>query len=174
MPDPQVTVNGQPRALAGTPVHTNALDFLRGLGLTGAKEGCAEGECGACAVLLSRPGADATTTEWVAVNSCLVPVAALDGQEVVTAEGLGSPDRLHPVQRELADRGGTQCGYCTPGFVMATEMLIARLRVTPIARAELDQTIEEAVGQHICRCTGYARYQAAIRAVILEEKGLVR
>src|ERR671913_1165309 len=121
VPEPHITVNGRPRPLAGTPTHTNALDFVRGLGLTGAKEGCAEGECGACAVLVARP--DGARSRWTPVNACLVPALALDGQEVVTAEGLGSPDDLHPVQREMADRGGSQCGYCTPGFVcsMAAE-----------------------------------------------------
>ena len=121
MRDPQITVNGQSRPLAGVPAHTNALDFLRGLGLTGAKEGCAEGECGACAVMVCRPAGDGS--RWTSVNSCLVPATALDGQEVVTAEGLGSPEHLHPVQAEMAARGGSQCGYCTPGFVcsMAAE-----------------------------------------------------
>src|SRR5262245_48581835 len=109
MTEPQITVNGESRALAGVPAFTTALDFLRGLGLTGAKEGCAEGECGACSVLVARPdGADAT--QWTAINACLVPAASLDGQEVVTAEGLGAPDALHPVQREMAVRGGSQCG----------------------------------------------------------------
>ena len=119
-----IVVNGEQRPLEGVPLHTNALDFLRACGLTGAKEGCAEGECGACSVLVARPAADGTdATEWTAINSCLVPAASLDGQEVVTAEGLGAPDDLHPVQHEMAVRGGSQCGYCTPGFVcsMAAE-----------------------------------------------------
>ena len=119
-----IVVNGEQRPLEGVPLHTNALDFLRACGLTGAKEGCAEGECGACSVLVARPAADGTdATEWTAINSCLIPAASLDGQEVVTAEGLGTPDDLHPVQHEMAVRGGSQCGYCTPGFVcsMAAE-----------------------------------------------------
>jgi xanthine dehydrogenase small subunit len=117
-----ITVNGQPVSLADVPTHTTMLDFLRERGLTGCKEGCAEGECGACSVLVARPGID-SPAEWVAVNACLAPAAALDGQEIVTAEGLGTPDALHPVQREMAVRGGSQCGYCTPGFVcsMAAE-----------------------------------------------------
>ncbi|HET6966772.1 MAG TPA: FAD binding domain-containing protein [Ornithinibacter sp.] len=129
----EVTVNGTARSLEGTDPATTALDALRGWGLTGATEGCAEGECGACAVLVLRPaedaydetdagpraGRDGDSSRWVAVNACLVPVAALDGQEVVTAEGLGTPEALHPVQHELAVRGGSQCGYCTPGFVCA-------------------------------------------------------
>ena len=95
---PLVTVNGEERSLAGAAPPTTALDWLRSIGLTGAKEGCAEGECGACSVLFARPGVDAPT-EWTAVNACLVPAAALAGQELVTAEGLGEPDALHPVQR---------------------------------------------------------------------------
>lgn len=103
--------------------HTTLLHWLRDQGLTGCKEGCAEGECGACAVLVARPDGEGADTRWESVNACLVTLAALSGQEVVTAEGLGSPADLHPVQRELAGRGGSQCGYCTPGFVtsMAAE-----------------------------------------------------
>src|SRR3569833_2613635 len=119
-----VTVNSRPLALDGVTPHTTALDFLRDQGLTGAKEGCAEGECGACCVLVARPPADGSAgTEWTSLNACLVAAASLAAQEVFSAEGLGTPDRLHPVQREMADRGGSQCGYCTPGFVcsMAAE-----------------------------------------------------
>jgi xanthine dehydrogenase small subunit len=119
---PQLVVNGRTRELGEVGGHVTLLEWLRGDGLTGCKEGCAEGECGACAVLVARPdGAERTC--WVAINACLVPAAAFDQQEVVTAEGLGRPGRLHPVQREMADRGGSQCGYCTPGFIcsMAAE-----------------------------------------------------
>ena len=116
MSDSVVTVNGEPRPLSGTATHTTALDWLRGEGLTGSKEGCAEGECGACAMLLASPGTDGGAV-WTPVNACLVPAYALDGQEIVTAEGLGGPEHLHPVQERLAEAGGSQCGYCTPGFV---------------------------------------------------------
>src|ERR1700689_1848350 len=119
---PQLVVNGRTRELGEVGGHVTLLEWLRADGLTGCKEGCAEGECGACAVLVARPeGAD--RTRWVAINACLVPAAAFDQQEVVTAEGLGRPGQLHPVQREMAVRGGSQCGYCTPGFIcsMAAE-----------------------------------------------------
>ncbi|MGH3186709.1 MAG: xanthine dehydrogenase small subunit [Streptosporangiaceae bacterium] len=119
---PQLVVNGRVRELGEVGGHVTLLEWLRADGLTGCKEGCAEGECGACAVLVARPdGAD--RTRWVAINACLVPAATFDQQEVITAEGLGQPGRLHPVQREMADRGGSQCGYCTPGFIcsMAAE-----------------------------------------------------
>jgi xanthine dehydrogenase small subunit len=118
-------VNGRTRELGEVGGHVTLLEWLRGSGLTGCKEGCAEGECGACAVLVARDhGPDMPgRTRWVAINACLVPAAAFDQQEVVTAEGLGRPGRLHPVQREMAERGGSQCGYCTPGFIcsMAAE-----------------------------------------------------
>src|SRR5690348_13003532 len=119
---PPVRVNGRARVLGEVGGHVTLLDWPRGSGLTGCKEGCAEGECGACAVLVARDDGRGATS-WVAINACLVPAAAFDQQEVVTAEGLGRPGRMHPVQREMADRGGSQCGYCTPGFIcsMAAE-----------------------------------------------------
>jgi xanthine dehydrogenase small subunit len=164
-----IVVNGEQRPLEGVPLHTNALDFLRACGLTGAKEGCAEGECGACSVLVARPAADGTdATEWTAINSCLVPAASLDGQEVVTAEGLGAPDDLHPVQREMAVRGGSQCGYCTPGFVcsMAAEFyragrqsLSGRTNGTGPTHHDAyhgDNGFDlHALSGNLCRCTGY-------------------
>ncbi|QBX56172.1 2Fe-2S iron-sulfur cluster binding domain-containing protein [Nocardioides seonyuensis] len=165
MPEPQIVVNGTPRTLDGVPAFTNALDFLRSLGLTGAKEGCAEGECGACAVLVARPDGDGS--RWTPVNACLVPAAALDGQEVVTAEGLGTPDDLHPVQAELASRGGSQCGYCTPGFVcsMAAEYYRPeRPDSQPLEGGSDSEHGAErgpngfdphAMSGNLCRCTGY-------------------
>ena len=156
MRDPQITVNGQSRPLAGVPGHTNALDFLRGLGLTGAKEGCAEGECGACAVMVCRPAGDGS--RWTPVNACLVPATALDGQEVVTAEGLGSPDHLHPVQAEMAARGGSQCGYCTPGFVCSMAAEYYRTDTS-------DGFDVEAMSGNLCRCTGYRPIRDAALAL---------
>jgi xanthine dehydrogenase small subunit len=156
MEQPHVTVNGETRALVGAAPPTTALDWLRGIGLTGAKEGCAEGECGACSVLLARPGVDAPT-EWTVVNSCLLPAAGLAGQEVVTAEGLGTPDALHPVQQEMAVRGGSQCGYCTPGFVcsMAAEYY----------RPGRDAFDLHALSGNLCRCTGYRPIKDAADAL---------
>jgi len=149
-PSQQVTVNGRARGLDGIAAHTTALSWLRDLGLTGAKEGCAEGECGACSVLVARPdGPD--RTQWTAINACLIPAASLEGQEVVTSEGLGTPTGRHPVQQEMAVRGGSQCGYCTPGFVcsMAAEFYradrtpatspAARPSATPASDHERDQ-----------------------------------
>jgi xanthine dehydrogenase small subunit len=151
-----VTVNGRTRPLDGVRVHTSALDFLRDLGLTGVKEGCAEGECGACSVLANRPAGEAS--QWTAVNSCLIPAASLDGQEVVTAEGLGSPGDLHPCQQGMADLGGSQCGYCTPGFVcsMAAEYYRAdRAPGTPSPEHGENGFDLHALSGNLCRCTGY-------------------
>ena len=173
MRSPSVTVNGRTTSLAGVAPHTTALDWLRGSGLVGAKEGCAEGECGACSVLVARPGL-ATPTQWTALNACLLPVGALDGQEVVTAEGLGTPDVLHPVQRELAVRGGSQCGYCTPGFVcsMAAEYYRPD-RVPEESPAGAGEHAEHgpngfdlhALSGNLCRCTGYRPIRDAAYAL---------
>ncbi|GGJ70793.1 xanthine dehydrogenase small subunit [Deinococcus aquiradiocola] len=150
--DVTLTVNGVTRAATGITPHTSLLHWLRREGLTGSKEGCAEGECGACAVLLSRPGEDGGT-RLESVNGCLLPLAALNGQEVRTVEGLGTPAALHPVQEALAVRGGSQCGYCTPGFVvsMAAEYYRPEREVTEDGNGfALD-----AVHGNLCRCTGY-------------------
>ena len=133
--EPQVVVNGEPRRLGDVGGHITLLDWLRGDGLTGSKEGCAEGECGACAVLVARPdGAD--RTRWTALNACLVPAAGFDGQELITVEGIGTPEAMHPVQREMADRGGSQCGYCTPGFICAMAGEYYRPDRTPTGQVE--------------------------------------
>ncbi|MGW8783036.1 xanthine dehydrogenase small subunit [Streptomyces sp. NPDC055796] len=180
----RITVNGKETPIAPAAPHTTALDFLRDRGLTGTKEGCAEGECGACSVLVARPGVD-KPTDWVAVNACLLPVAALDGQEVITSEGLatagepGTPAALHPVQEEMAVRGGSQCGYCTPGFIcsMASEYY------RPDRCAHPDPSDETGTGTgtgtehgpngfdlhalsgNLCRCTGYRPIRDAAFAV---------
>ena len=165
-----VTVNGRPLTLDGVTPHTTALDFLRDRGLTGAKEGCAEGECGACCVLVARPPADGSAgTEWTSVNACLVAAASLADQEVVTSEGLGTPTALHPVQREMADRGGSQCGYCTPGFVCS--MAAEYYRHDRGASASSNGTHGDngfdlhALSGNLCRCTGYRPIRDAAYAL---------
>jgi xanthine dehydrogenase small subunit len=156
MDDIAVTVNGRRRAVLAA-AHTSALEWLREIGLSGAKEGCAEGECGACAMLLAAPD-DRGGTAWTAVNACLVPAAALNGQEIVTAEGLGSPESLHPVQEKLAEAGGSQCGYCTPGFAcsMADEYYRSD-RAPAVAGEECGPNGFElhSLSGNLCRCTGY-------------------
>jgi xanthine dehydrogenase small subunit len=165
----EVFINGLSTPLGDVPVWTTALDFLRDHGLTGCKEGCAEGECGACSVLVARPGVTAPT-EWIAINACLVPIASLDGQEVITAEGLGSVESLHPVQHEMAVRGGSQCGYCTPGFVCSMAGEYYRPDRTP-ADDRLDAEHGpngfdlHALSGNLCRCTGYRPIRDAAYAL---------
>lgn len=179
----RITVNGKEAPISPAAPHTTVLDYLRERGLTGTKEGCAEGECGACSVLVARPGVN-KPTDWVAVNACLVPVAALDGQEVITSEGLattggsGTPDALHPVQEEMAVRGGSQCGYCTPGFIcsMASEYYRPDrcAHPDPADGTDSDAIDSEhgpngfdlhALSGNLCRCTGYRPIRDAAFAV---------
>jgi xanthine dehydrogenase small subunit len=178
MNTPSALVNGRRETFEGLPPHTTALDWLRDRGLTGSKEGCAEGECGACAIVVARPSTTGDDgTEWVAINACLIPAATLDGQEVLTAEGLGSPEALHPVQQEMAVRGGSQCGYCTPGFVcsMAAEYYRADRKPPAPGRHGSDHEHGHEVGPNgfdlhamsgnLCRCTGYRPIRDAAYAL---------
>jgi xanthine dehydrogenase small subunit len=173
---PQLVVNGRTRELGEVGGHVTLLEWLRADGLTGCKEGCAEGECGACAVLVLRPdGPD--RTRWIAINACLVPAAAFDQQEVITAEGLGRPGQLHPVQREMAGRGGSQCGYCTPGFIcsMAAEYYRPGRRDAGPARLNGSGAADHehgpngfdlhALSGNLCRCTGYRPIRDAAYAL---------
>lgn len=137
------TVNGARIELAG---RMTLLDSLRAAGYTGVKEGCAEGECGACTVFL----------DGMAVMACLVPAERAAGSEVITIEGLGNGDMLHRLQQALVDSGGIQCGYCTPGFVMSAAALL-RERPHP-SRAEA----QEAFTGNLCRCTGYRKILDAL------------
>ncbi|MBF6670666.1 FAD binding domain-containing protein [Glutamicibacter sp. FBE19] len=172
----RITVNGNELDFAGPP-HSNALDFLRNQGLVGSKEGCAEGECGACAILLART--DAQGSRWTSVNACLVPAAALDGQEVITAEGLGTVEKLHPVQQEMADRGGSQCGYCTPGFICS--MAAEYYRPERSAQGATGDPAQHECGPNgfdlhalsgnLCRCTGYRPIRDAAYALGEPEAG---
>jgi xanthine dehydrogenase small subunit len=167
---PHLTVNGGRRQLGLVPAHTTTLDWLRSNGLTGCKEGCAEGECGACAIMVAQSDPDGGTM-WTSVNACLVPVAALDGQEIITSEGLGTPEHLHPVQEELSAAGGSQCGYCTPGFAcsMASEFY-RRDRVGDATGQTHDEHGPNGFDLHalsgnLCRCTGYRPIRDAAYAL---------
>jgi len=145
----RLTVNGRP-VEAAVDGGRRLLDVLRlDLGLTGAKEGCGEGECGACAVLV----------DGELVNSCLVPVGQAAGREVLTVEGLATDGRLAPVQASFLELGGTQCGMCAPGMLLAAHALLASRRPSG------DADIREAIAGNLCRCTGYTRIIESIEAV---------
>ena len=143
-----LTVNGRP-AEADVWEGESLLFALRErLGLPGSKNACEQGECGSCSVLL----------DGVLVCACLVLAAQAHGHEVVTVEGLGDDERLHPVQEAFVEAGAVQCGFCTPGLVVATVDLLAR---TP---SPTDDEIREALSGNLCRCTGYAKIFDAVRA----------
>ncbi len=133
------------------------LDLLReDLDLTGTKEGCGQGECGACTVLV----------DGQPVNSCLFPAAEADGRRVTTIEGLAEePARLSALQQAFVDQGGIQCGFCTPGMILAARALLDR-NPHP-AEAE----IREALSGNLCRCTGYRQIVRAVRAAAEKESG---
>jgi xanthine dehydrogenase small subunit len=140
-------LNGQAVIVNDVDPHCTLLEWLRASGRTGAKEGCAEGECGACAVVFMSRDANGDPRP-IAVNSCLVPLAEAHGRVLVSVEGLAAAGQpLHPVQAALALAGGSQCGYCTPGFVMSCFAEYYRP-----GRAGYDP---EALGGNLCRCTGY-------------------
>jgi carbon-monoxide dehydrogenase small subunit len=145
----QLTVNGLDRQVSVPPM-SRLLDVLRhDLGLTGTKEGCGEGECGSCSVLLNGE----------LVNSCLVPVAQVNGASVVTIEGVGANARLHPVQQAFLECGGAQCGICTPGMILATLHLLERFPQPTY------EQIREGLNGNLCRCTGYVRiFESVARA----------
>ena len=141
------------------------IDFLHeDLGLTGTKFCCGLGVCQACTVLARS----APTALAEPLLACVTPVSALDGQLIDTVEGVSGPNGLASVQQAFLAHFSFQCGYCTPGFVMATVALLARLKALPVPVERLDEAIEDALGAHVCRCTGYARYHSATYELALQ------
>ena len=146
----ELTVNNDRREVA-VPEHWTLLEALRyGLGLTGSKQGCDKGDCGACTVLLDGDP----------VLSCITPVREAEGRSVTTVEGLASPGALHPLQAAFAETGGAQCGFCTPGILMT---LVPFLRENP---APGERAIREALSGNLCRCTGYANIVTAVERIV--------
>jgi len=141
-----LTVNGDRREV-GVPEHWTLLEALRyGLGLTGSKQGCDKGDCGACTVLV----------DGEAVLSCITPVWEAEGREVTTVEGLAKPGRLNELQAAFAETGGAQCGFCTPGILMSAWGLLQR---NP---APTRDEIRDALAGNLCRCTGYTKINEAV------------
>ena len=143
------TVNGQQQTIDAPPMK-RLLDVLReDLRLTGAKEGCGEGECGSCAVLMNGE----------LVNSCLVPVLQAEGAHITTIEGLApeTAATLHPIQQCFLEHGGAQCGICTPGMILATQHLLEKHPHPTLAE------IQEGLAGNLCRCTGYMRIFEAVQ-----------
>lgn len=150
-------VNG--RAVEMTvPPHRTLLEALRDAGFVDVKRGCEKGDCGACAVLL----------DGVAIDSCLTLAWTVEGREIVTAAGLGSPEAMHPLQRNFVERGAIQCGYCTPGLIVAAQSLIA---TNPDPS---DDDIRHGLSGNLCRCTGYTKVFEAVRGAVAEMRGARR
>jgi carbon-monoxide dehydrogenase small subunit len=147
-----LNVNGCVHHVALAP-NVTLLTALRDLGYTDVKCGCEKGDCGACAVLLKMPGAERAE----AVNSCLVLAWQADGAGITTVAGLGTAERPHPLQAAFADAGAIQCGYCSPGFIIAAKALLDR-NPHPSERE-----IREAIEGNLCRCTGYGHIIEAIQ-----------
>jgi carbon-monoxide dehydrogenase small subunit len=146
-------VNGDPVEVEVSGMR-RLLDVLReDLALTGTKEGCGEGECGACSVLL----------DGAVVDACLVPICQVDGTSVRTVEGLGTEQQLNDLQAAFLETGGAQCGICTPGMLMAAEAFLAA------GGPATDDSIRDAIAGNLCRCTGYTKIVEAI-AVAAERR----
>ncbi|EKQ67712.1 xanthine dehydrogenase, small subunit [Leptolyngbyaceae cyanobacterium JSC-12] len=146
------TLNGATVHLKEVSPTTTLLEYLRNSGRVGTKEGCGDGDCGACTVVLVGQGAD-RKAHYQAVNSCLIPLGAIAGREVITVEGIAN-DQLHPVQAAMVQTGGSQCGYCTPGFIMS------------LFAAYYEGTVNDvAVEGNLCRCTGYLPIRRAAKLV---------
>jgi aerobic-type carbon monoxide dehydrogenase small subunit (CoxS/CutS family) len=151
----RLTVNGVEHELDSAGL-TPLLHVLREeLGITGPKAGCQQGGCGTCTVLVDGEPR----------RSCLLPAAAVDGAAITTVEGLGTPEHLAPVQAAFHQYYGSQCGFCTPGFLIATHALIER---SPRAGRE---EIEHALAGHVCRCTGYVKIVEAVEAALRGDVG---
>ena len=140
-------VNGRHVEVGVDPARS-LLDFLRkDLGLTGAKKGCGEGECGACTVLLDgKP-----------VNSCIVPVMKAQGSNILTIEGLAEAGELHPIQEAFIEAGAVQCGFCTPGVILSAKSLLEEFENPS------QEEVKEALSGHLCRCTGYLQFYDALK-----------
>jgi carbon-monoxide dehydrogenase small subunit len=147
----QFSINGSGKTIEAPPMK-RLLDVLReDLHLTGAKEGCGEGECGACAVLINGD----------LVNSCLVPILQAEGTEIITIEGLVIDEKLHPIQQCFLKEGGAQCGICTPGMILATHHLLEKHPQPTLFQ------IQEGLNGNLCRCTGYIRIFNAVQRAAL-------
>ncbi|MCX6928401.1 MAG: 2Fe-2S iron-sulfur cluster-binding protein, partial [Verrucomicrobia bacterium] len=154
----EFTLNGCSVRAEGVSPNTTLLEYLRGAGLTGAKEGCAEGDCGACSVAIIDRDSQGRAC-YRAINSCLVPLCLVAGREIVSVEGVALPGKLHPVQAKLVEVHGSQCGYCTPGVVMSLFEGYYRGDIRHV-----DQLDDQLCG-NLCRCTGYRPIrEAAINA----------
>ncbi len=162
-----VTING--RAYGPTDVRDDLSmnDFLgEYLGMTGTKFGCGVAQCLSCAVIVDNPDGTSHTSP-----TCIVAAARFSGKSIRTVEGHAKNGELSLLQRAFITHFAFQCGYCTAGFLNEGQVLLERLERHPVARADLERTIAEALDGHLCRCTGYVKYHQAVRDVVLADAG---
>jgi aerobic-type carbon monoxide dehydrogenase small subunit (CoxS/CutS family) len=162
-----ITINGREYGPMDVRDNLTMNDFLREkLGLTGTKFGCGAAQCLSCAVIVDNPDGTSYTS-----LTCVVSAASFNRKALRTVEGHAKNSKLSPLQKAFIDHFAFQCGYCTPGFLNEGQVLLERLAKKPIARAELEKTIAEALDGHLCRCTGYIKYHEAVRDLILADPG---
>lgn len=160
------TVNGAPQQVNDDRGTDTLLDYLHDdLDKTGTKLCCGIGVCRACTVAVTKGDSIAASP----VIACSTPLSLLDNSHIRTVEGVADNDTLAPIQQAFLDHFSFQCGYCTPGFVMAATVFLESLDRAPVKIADLDAAIDDAIGEHICRCTGYVRYYQALREVALHK-----
>ncbi len=163
-----MTVNGGAVGPHDIPDGLSMNDYLREyLNLTGTKFGCGIGECSACMIIRDKPDGGSE-----AMHTCINSAQSFDGESVRTIEGHAQNGAPTPVQAAFLDAFAFQCGYCTPGFVASAQVLVESLQKAPVAKAGVEAAIEQALDGHLCRCTGYVRYYAALRDLILADTRL--
>ena len=160
-----VTINGSIHGPREVRDDLTMNDFLREyLGMTGTKFGCGAAQCLSCAIIVDKADGTSYTSP-----TCIVPAASFNGKSIRTVEGHAKGGELTTLQKAFIAHFAFQCGYCTAGFLNEGQVLLERLTRTPIARADLETTIAEALDGHLCRCTGYVKYHEAVRDVILAD-----
>ena len=165
----QLNINGKNMQASANP-EISLADFLHEkLGLTGTKVSCGIGICKACTVAVSPPGDQGLQR----MQACLMPAIALQGFNILTVEGLASGDILSAQQQGVLKHFSFQCGYCAPGFLMGITLLMDQLKRNPVKRTELNHVIQDSIGAHICRCSGYVKYYEAINELLINADGLV-
>lgn len=160
-----ITINGREYSRTEVRDDLTMNDFLREyLGMTGTKFGCGAAQCLSCAVIVDNPDGTSHTSP-----TCVVSAVSFNGKSIRTVEGHAMNGELSALQKAFIEHFAFQCGYCTAGFLNEGQVLLERLARQPVARAELEATIAEALDGHICRCTGYIKYHEAVRDVILAD-----
>ena len=160
-----LTINGRTHGPVEVRDELTMNDFLHEyLGMTGTKFGCGAAQCLSCAVIVDNPDGASYTQP-----TCVVPAVSFNGKAIRTVEGHAKDGELTPLQKSFIEHFAFQCGYCTPGFLNEAQVLLERLAKQPVARADLEKTIAQALDGHLCRCTGYVKYHEAVRAVILAD-----